>query len=88
MAYALPVTATRRIATAYVTATAITPADNAPIGPFQALYVGVTGNVAVCPLGQTSPVTFVGVQAGTILPIACQGVNATNTTATNILGLG
>jgi hypothetical protein len=88
MAYALPVTATRRIATAYCSAAAITPTDNTQIGPYEALYVGAAGNVALCPLGQTNVVTFVGVAAGTVLPIACQGVNATNTTASNIVGLG
>ncbi len=88
MAYATPLTATRRFGTVYASAAAITPTDNTQIGPFQGVYVGGAGNVALCPLGQTTVVTFTGVPAGTILPIAIQGVNASNTTATAIVGLG
>jgi len=67
---------------------AITPTDNTAIGPFSALYVGGAGNVAVVPLGQTTAVVFDAVPAGTILPLEFQGINATSTTATNLVGLG
>ncbi len=77
-----------RVATAFRHAAAIAPADNTPIGPFAALYVGAAGNVTCCLVNDTAVVTFVGVAAGTLLPVAIQGVNATGTTATNLIGLG
>jgi len=47
------------------------------------LWVGGAGNVAVVfPDGEV--VTFVGVQAGSLLPVAAVRVNSTNTTATSI----
>lgn len=47
------------------------------------LWVGGAGNVAVVfPDGAVC--TYVGVAAGTLLPVAAVRVNATNTTATNI----
>lgn len=77
-----------RIQNVYNECVAITPADNTQIGPWRALYVGVTGNVTLCPLNSATVVTFEGVPAGTVLPVAFQGVNATGTTATNLVGLG
>lgn len=50
------------------------------------LYVGVAGNVAVL-MADDSTATFVGVLAGTLLPIRIKRVNATNTTATNMVAL-
>lgn len=81
------------IATVFQNAVAITPTDATAIGPFSGLYVGVAGDVTVVMrngdgAGGVTPVLFKAVPAGTILPIAVQGVNATGTTATNILGLG
>lgn len=67
---------------------AVTPSDTYPIkgGPARALYVGGTGDVVA--LNENAmPVTFVGVQAGSVLPIATIRVNATSTTATNIVAL-
>lgn len=52
----------------------------------RALYVGGEGDVAAV-TGNNVAVTFVGVPAGTILPIACRRVNDTNTDATNIVAL-
>jgi len=75
-----------RAATVYETAVAISPVDNTPIGPFAALYVGGAGTVALCPRNSTTVVTFT-VPAGTVLPVAIQGVNATGTTASNLVGL-
>jgi len=79
-------------ATVYQVARAITPADATAIGPFLALYVGGAGDVTVVMrngdgAGGVTPVTFKSVPVGTILPIAIQGVNATATTATNLVGL-
>lgn len=52
----------------------------------RALYIGGAGNIAaVMPDG--SVVNFIGLAAGTILPIRCTRVNSTDTTATNIVAL-
>lgn len=65
----------------------ITPADAAITGgPVRSIYVGITGNVAVVDMNGTT-VTFQAVPAGTILPIQVARVNATNTTASGIIGL-
>lgn len=70
-------------------AVVVAPSDTIPLAiAARALYVGVTGNVAVIPIGQVTPITFVGVQAGTILPIAARIVMNSGTTATNIVALG
>jgi len=74
-------------------ASAITPADadlatdEYPRG----IYVGTTGNVAVRMAGDgqigDQDVTFIGVPAGTLLPISVSRVLATGTTASNIVAL-
>ncbi|RWO34743.1 MAG: hypothetical protein EOS10_00115 [Mesorhizobium sp.] len=64
---------------------AVTPSDATAIKA-DALYVGVTGNVAVVTWRDTT-LTFVGVPAGTVIPITCKKVMSTNTTATSIVGL-
>ena len=66
---------------------AVTPSDGtnlsgSPIG----FYVGGAGNVALVGADDAA-VTFVGVAAGTVLPCGAKRVNATNTTATNIVAL-
>lgn len=66
-------------------AVAITPSDATAV-IFHAVYVGGAGNVAVRTSRGTT-VTFVGVPAGTILPIKCDRVMATNTTATSLVGM-
>jgi hypothetical protein len=64
---------------------AVTKSD-ATVVNFRALYVGGAGNVVLdSPDGDTD-VTFTGVPAGTLLPVACVKVKAA-TTATNIVGL-
>lgn len=70
-------------------AVAVTPNDSAdlPAGPARALYIGVTGNVALVPNRGGTSVTFVGVPSGTILPVQAYRVMATGTTATSILAL-
>lgn len=68
-------------------AEAITPNDSADLGfATRALYVGVTGNVRLLMLGGET-LTFVGVQGGSILPVRAIRVYATDTTATDIIGL-
>ena len=67
---------------------AVTPSDTYPIkgSPARALYVGVTGDVtALNENGEA--VLFSSVPAGAVLPIATARVNATGTTATNLVAL-
>lgn len=66
-------------------ADAVTPGDDTVV-LFRALYVGGAGDVVVKMVGDSVAVTFTGVPAGTILPIAVQRVMAA-TTATSIVGL-
>jgi len=66
---------------------AVTPSDSTNFNVVaRALYIGVSGNVVVVTPSNTT-LTFVGVQAGQILPVMAGRVNNTNTTATNIIGL-
>jgi len=79
-----------KIAQCYQNAQAIVPADATQIGPFAAVYVGSFGDLTVVMRDDdgTHPVTFKAVAAGTLLPIGIQGVNLTNTSAGNLVGLG
>lgn len=93
-AYAIPTELLpARVATMFQFAKAIVPADNTQIGPFAGFYVGGFGDVTVCARngdgqGGVTVVTLKAVSAGTLIPLGIQGVNATNTNATNIIGLG
>lgn len=53
----------------------------------KALYVGVGGDVNVVLVGDSTETLFVGVLAGTILPIRPRKVMSTGTTASSIIGL-
>jgi hypothetical protein len=66
---------------------AVTPSNSVNLTTeARALYVGGDGDVAA--VGPDDGVaTFVGVVAGTVLPIKVKRVNSTNTTATNIVAL-
>lgn len=65
---------------------AVTPSNTVNFtNPTRGLYVGGTGDVVAIVGG--SPVTFVAVPAGTVLPIVATRVNSTSTTATSIVGL-
>lgn len=66
---------------------AVTPHDTDRIDPTKALWVGGAGNVAVELVGDDASVTLVGVDAGTLLPVAAVKVLATGTTATDIVAL-
>lgn len=66
---------------------AVTTSDSTNLSSIaRALYVGGAGNIAAV-MPDDSVVTFVGLSAGTILPVRVKRVNATNTTATNIVAL-
>jgi hypothetical protein len=66
----------------------LTPSDTVDIsnGPVRAIWVGGAGNVALVTLAGTI-VTFAGCTAGSILPVMASRIMATNTTATNLVGL-
>lgn len=55
--------------------------------PIEALYVGVTGDVALVGQDQAAAAVFKAVPAGTVLWVSPYKVMATGTTATNILAL-
>jgi len=65
----------------------ITTSDTTVLNPVsRALYVGAAGNVKVRMLDASTP-TFVGVLAGTVLPIQIDMVFATGTTAGSMVAL-
>lgn len=67
---------------------AITPSDATNFArETRGIYVGTTGNVVVV-FPDTTTVTFSSVPAGAILPVRAIRVNSTNTTASNLVGLG
>lgn len=66
---------------------AVTPSDTAGFSVMvRAIYIGGDGNVVVVSPNGTA-VTFVGAKAGSVIPVNAIRVNATDTTATNIVGL-
>jgi hypothetical protein len=68
-------------------AEAVTPSDTVMLTRVSALYVGGLGTVTVLMLSG-DVATFAAVPARTLLPVRCKRVNATGTTATNIVALG
>ena len=63
---------------------AITKSDSTVIQA-RALYIGVTGDVAVVTEGRTASVTFKNVPVG-VLPVQVTQVLSTGTTASEIIG--
>jgi len=70
---------------------AVTPSDTVALSydgtndkKCRGLYVGVSGDV-VCLNDEGNAITFTGLASGIIHPIATTRVNATSTTATNIV---
>lgn len=57
-----------------------------PQGICVAIYIGAAGNVKLI-TGLGSTVTFVGLNAGTILPVTASRVFATLTTASSLVAL-
>lgn len=62
-------------------------ADHAMSEPSRGLYVGSAGNIKVDMAGGGSPVTFIGVPAGTLLPIEVARVYKVGTTASAMIAL-
>lgn len=73
-------------------AAAVTPSDTGVFPPSE-IYVGGAGNVSVMPAaqeGRISPtaVLFTAPPVGSVLPVLCTRVMATNTTATLLVRIG
>jgi hypothetical protein len=68
---------------------AVTPSDSIVFATAtRYLWVGAEGgNIAVRLAGDTTAVTLNAVPAGTMLELCCVQVMATNTTATDVVGL-
>lgn len=68
-------------------AVAITPSDSTNLTNMaKSLYIGGAGNVSLITAKGTT-VSFVGLPAGSLIPVQVSRVMATGTTATNIVGL-
>lgn len=68
-------------------ALAITPNDSADLTLAPAtIYIGVAGDMSVITVGGDT-LTFVGLAAGTILPVLVNRVRSTGTTATSLIEL-
>ena len=66
---------------------AITPHDTTNFSYLtRAIYCGGAGNIVVVDQAGNA-VTFVGVTAGSWLPVVASRVNSTDTTATSLVGL-
>ncbi len=66
---------------------AVTPSDATPLAETcRALYVGSAGTIAVT-MASGASLSFIGVGAGTILPVRISAVLATGTTASDIVAL-
>ena len=66
---------------------AITPSDTTDLTmPTRAVYVGTAGNITAVDLTGTA-VVFSSVPAGAILPIRASRINATGTSASNLVSL-
>ncbi len=74
-----------------VLAEAVTPSDDNDLTVLaRGVYIGGAGDLAVHmrgELGGPTVITYVGLLAGQVYPIAAQRVMATGTTATNIVAL-
>jgi len=68
-------------------AAAVTPNDSADLDkPARAIYIGGAGDVKIDTEAGTT-VTFVGLTAGSMLPVRAVRIHATDTTATNLVAI-
>ena len=71
----------------YSYAEALTPSDTVDAAHvIEAFVPGTTGNVAAVLLDGTA--VTIAVTVGTVYPLRCRRINATNTTSTGTVGLG
>jgi len=64
---------------------AVTKSDATVFDEESAIYIGGAGDIALVLAGSSTSVTYVGVLAGTWLPVNAKQVLSTGTTATNIV---
>jgi hypothetical protein len=69
----------------YTKALAVTPHDTNAQTVYDALYVGVAGNVNGTLRNDSSAVVFTGMLAGTLYPFSFKLIKSTSTTATNMV---
>ena len=70
-----------------IDAFAIVPADGVDLPSLaRAIYIGSAGDMTITTAAGSS-VTFVGLAAGTVLPVHTRQVPATGTTAANLIAL-
>ena len=67
-------------------AAAVTLSDSTVLAPTRALYIGAGGNLKVT-MAYGSEVTFVGLAAGSILPVQVTKCFATGSTAASVIAL-
>jgi hypothetical protein len=78
---------TERLDSPGMSAIEVTPSNSAPLAKVsRAIYIGGSGDLVVEMLGGQTPITFVGVSAGCVLPIRVTKV-LTATSATNLVAL-
>jgi hypothetical protein len=66
----------------------ITPSDSTELPDYaRAIYIGADGNVSIESLTSGTVLTFVGLKAGTILPVSARKVRSTGTTSSNLIAL-
>lgn len=66
----------------------ITPDDSADLSiTCRALFIGGGGDISAILAGDSTTILLKGVPTGTVLPIAVRRIEATLTTATDIVGL-
>ncbi len=65
-------------------AAVVTKSDSTTFAQPSTVYVGAAGDVAVRTIGGDT-VTFVAMAAGTILPVLCDRVMSTNTSASSMV---
>jgi hypothetical protein len=68
-------------------AVAVAKSDTVDLPTEMVIYVGGAGDVRVLPAGSEAPVTFIGLAAGSAVPVMAKRVYNTSTTATNLLGV-
>ena len=70
------------------TISTITPTNDAVLSPTpRALFIGTGGDVAIKPIGGGTAIVFKNLANGSILPVMPGTVEATNTSATDIVAL-
>lgn len=68
-------------------AVAVAKSDTVDLPTEMVIYVGGAGDVSVIPAGGETPVTFIGLTAGSAVPVMVRRVRNAGTTATSLLGV-